>query len=346
MPNRAVLPPMRAALPTDDGQMSTQAKMSLVKIAQALRDEQLEARIVHYRADLATNSELDAITAQVVRELQQLQHAAGSRREAVEAPVVDRAQLEIELIQTLRGMLERLFRADRLAAVFERNLAEVSRRFARTFFRSELHEKLRGSSGELKTMRFPEQALYHLFARNEDMLAQALATLPYANPDVEAGARQLFAGMVKSLRDDFLAKTTPELNDLMTMLHGVLRAFLTTQLPPVVGELAWEVVREARLAHGKRKAGYKVSAEQFSTFRHAFETRFLERLVPYIADNMLGQVRERSGKFRIETLHFVADPQIFSDVCEVICDSVYDALYNDGFLDLPNDWRAKMALGG
>jgi hypothetical protein len=25
---------------------------------------------------------------------------------------------------------------------------------------------------------------------------------------------------------------------------------------------------------------------------------------------------------------------------------VYDLLYNDGFLDLPNDWRAKMTVEG
>ena len=62
------LPPQRAPLPSEDGYMSTQGKMSLADIALALRDEQLQAKIVHYRADLETNAELDAITQQVIRE--------------------------------------------------------------------------------------------------------------------------------------------------------------------------------------------------------------------------------------------------------------------------------------
>src|SRR5271155_5583895 len=86
-----------APLPTDDGIMSTRAKMSLADMALALRDEQLQARIVHYKADLQTSPELDAITAQVVAELQQLQKAAGlgSLPAAAQA---DRSQIEIELI--------------------------------------------------------------------------------------------------------------------------------------------------------------------------------------------------------------------------------------------------------
>jgi hypothetical protein len=39
----------------------------------------------------------------------------------------------------------------------------------------------------------------------------------------------------------------------------------------------------------------------------------------------------------------VADPHIFSDVCELICEATYDSLYNEGFLDLPPDWRARLA---
>ena len=35
--------------------MSTGAKMSLADIAMQLRDEQLEARVVHYKAELATS---------------------------------------------------------------------------------------------------------------------------------------------------------------------------------------------------------------------------------------------------------------------------------------------------
>jgi hypothetical protein len=60
---------------------------------------------------------------------------------------------------------------------------------------------------------------------------------------------------------------------------------------------------------------------------------------------MLAKVRAKEGKFRAETIRFVAEPRIYSDVCEVIADAVYDQLYNDGFLDLPGDWKAAIAGG-
>jgi hypothetical protein len=75
----------------------------------------------------------------------------------------------------------------------------------------------------------------------------------------------------------------------------------------------------------------------------AFERHFLQHLVPYVTEEMLKRVREREGKFRVETIRFVADPQIFSDVCELFCDATYDFLYNEGFLDLPGDWRVKLS---
>ena len=57
---------------------------------------------------------------------------------------------------------------------------------------------------------------------------------------------------------------------------------------------------------------------------------------------MLKRVRARDAAFRVETIRFVADPHIFSDVCELICEATYDSLYNEGFLDLPADWRARL----
>src|ERR1700722_10652113 len=107
---QAARPPLPA--PTDDGIMSTRAKMSLADIALQLRDEQLQARVVHYKAELETSPELDSITAQVVAELQKLQKAAGlgSLPAAAQA---DRSQIEIELIGNLKTLLARLFRGDK-----------------------------------------------------------------------------------------------------------------------------------------------------------------------------------------------------------------------------------------
>ena len=79
---------------------------------------------------------------------------------------------------------------------------------------------------------------------------------------------------------------------------------------------------------------------------HCWGTPALQRLVPFTEDEMLKRVRRSATPFRSETMALVADPLIFSDVCEVVCDAVYDMLYNDGFLDLPNDWRAHLQAAG
>jgi hypothetical protein len=328
-------------MPTDDGVMSTRAKMSLADIALQLRDEQLQARIVHYKAELQTSPELDAITAQVVAELKLLQSAAAAGPSAPPA-VVDRAQIEIELIQTLRVVLGRLFRGDKLASTIERKLGEVSKRFARLFFESELHDKMGGAAAETKAMRYAEQALYQVLSRAEASLAKELDALTYASPEVRERAAEKLDDLIREYRNEFLGRTTPELNALVKILNDVLREFFTVELPPFIGELAWEVVREARLADSKLRAGYKVSADAFPAFRQAFERNFLLRLVAFAEDAMLKAAREREDKFRLETIRFVADPQIFTDVCELICDAVYDFLYNDGFLDLPADWKLRL----
>jgi hypothetical protein len=337
------LPPGAAApVPTADGVMSTRAKLSLADMALALRDEQLQAKIVHYKADLETSPELDAITAQVVSELQKLQKAAGLA--SLPAPAAaDRSQIEIELIGNLKTLLGRLFRGDKLASTIERKLGEVSKRFARIFFESELHEKMAGGSAEAKTMRYAEQALFHALTHAQPLIAEKLDTFAYASPEVRERAGEILEDLVKEYRNEFLGRTTPELNILGKILNDVLHEFFTVELPPFIGETAWEVVREARLADSNIRAGYKVSADAFPAFRQAFEKNFLQRLVAFAADAMLKAVREREDKFRAETIRFVAEPQIFTDVCELICDAVYDFLYNDGFLDLPADWRARLS---
>jgi len=322
--------------------MSTTAKMSLADVALALRDEQLQARIAHYNADLATNPELDAITAQVVAELTALQSKSAP---SIPPPgSADRTQLEIELIQALKQQLARLFRPNKLTSVFERKLGEASKRFARLFFQSELHDKIRGTANETKQMRFAEQALYHVLMRSEARLMQELASFEYSSPDVYNRARNIYDGWVNELRANFLGRTTPELNALVSVLNEVLTGFLTVELPPFIGELSWQVVKEARLAECKLGAGYKLSSDGFPRFRKAFERHFVQLLVPFVSEAMLKRVREAGDKkFRVETIRFVADPQIFSDICELTCDATYDFLYNEGFLDLPNDWRVRLA---
>jgi hypothetical protein len=340
-------PPISAPTPSPEGFMSTTAKMSLAEYAFALRDEQLQAKVVHYKAELETSPELDAVTQQVIKDLETLQAAARAKApHSRPPPGNDRAQLEIDLIQSLKDMLSRIFRPSKLATTIERKLGEVSKRFARIFFESELHDRIRGGGEEAKAMRFADQALYHAFVRTQDVVVAQLDTYQYVNEAVKHRAKDHYYGIIKQLRNDFLARTTPELNTLVQYLNEVLSQFFMNELPPMLGELSWEVVKDARLADARTGAGYKISASAFPTFRSAFERKFLQRLVPWVEDEMLSRVRESMGQFRSETIRFVADPAIFSEVCEVICESIYDMLYNDGFLDLPSDWRARLSSGG
>ncbi len=322
--------------------MSTRAKMSLADIALALRDEQLQARIVHYKAELETSPELDVITAGVVAELKLLQQAHGARTQSSPPPGADRAQIEIELISNLKQLLGRLFRAGELTSTVERKITEASKRFARLFFESELCERIRGGAGETKTMRYGAQALYLVLARNQELLARQLDAFVYEPADEKDDARRRLEEIIKDQRNAFLGATTPELNALMKHLTEMLEQFFAVELPPVVGELAWEVVKEARLSDSRAHAGYKIGADAFPRFRSTFERKFLQRLVAHVEDGMLARVRGKPTEFRVETLRFVADPQIFTDICELVCDAVYDYLYSDGFLDLPGDWRARL----
>jgi hypothetical protein len=263
-------------------------------------------------------------------------------REGSVPPPSDVRRLEAELVNAFTAQLTRLFREGKLASVFERKLAEAGKRFARLFFESELHEKIRGTSGELKTFRFAEQALFRVLTRYEQHLLLELESFEYESADVLERAKELFEGIVRELRNKYLVRTTPELNALVSHLNEVLSAFLTQEFPPQVPGLAAGVVKEAQLSHLKLNVGYKVSAEGFTRLRSAFERHFLNLLVPYVGDAMLQRVRARDARFRVETIRFVADPHIFSDVCELICDATYDYLYNEGFLDLPADWRARL----
>jgi hypothetical protein len=341
-PTGPVLPPtapQMRPIPTPEGFMSTAAKISLADMALALREEQIEAKVVEYKGELATNPELDAVTAQVIAELQSLQAAVRSQTSPPSRPDLspeDRAHLEIELIRSLKEMLGRIFRPGKLATVIERKLGEVAKRFARLFFESELAGKIRGTSAEQRVMRFAEQALYHALEESEATVLARLDQFQYGNVKVKERAKSDFALRLKELRNAFLARTTPELNTLVKYLNEVLTTFFIVELPPMLGGLA----------EANRFGGYKISAKTFPVFRQAFERRFMQRLVPFVEDEMLKRVRESMGSFRSETIRFVADPMIFSSICEVFSDSVYDMLYNDGFLDLPSDWRARLTLEG
>lgn len=326
----------RGPVPSPAGLLTTKDKLSIATLALQLRDEQVDARIVHYKAELATSPELDAITASVVAELRAAQQEASGIRKSVET---DQGELEIELIDTLKRMLSRLFRPGELALAFERKLSQVSKRFAKLFFESELAERTAGNADEQKAVRSSDQLLYYVFSRKRDELAATFAEYPNASDSARKGATEALDAFIRDAQHEFLSRHAPELNRLVRLLNESLSTFLTKEFPDHVAELAWQVVKEAKLGQTGSVGGYKIPPSSFDAFRKAFEKRFLERLVPSVEEKMLRAVRESETPFREETLYFVAQPEIFANVCDVLCGVIYDMLYFEGFLDLPEGWR-------
>jgi hypothetical protein len=315
---------------------STKAKFDIAAAALAVRQEQVAATVRYYGAEQETNAELDKITAQVVAELQALRLAAEDARSST---VPD---AEIDLIQNLREALERLFSPQRKNFI-ERKVRDIQRRISQLFFDSELYAELAAEAGELKAAAWPEQALYFALKRHEATLLGELEALAVEEPSVRARARDRLRAFTKQLCAEFLSRTTPELEALLGLYREVLTQFFVADFSQDLGEMAWAVIKESRVAHG-HALGYRLEASRFAAFRAAYDKHFIERLVLYAQGPLVGRAPklvalERQGAI----LRFVNDPRIHSAICEVVNDAVYDHLHGEGFLDLPVDWRHKLA---
>lgn len=294
-----------------------------------LRDEQLRARVQYYNAEMKTNAELDAITDQVVAELRAMAKAQAGTRPA--------AEVEIELIQNLRELLEKLFSKKR-TGFLTRKLEEVQRRITQLFFNSELYARLAEDGRELPAATWPEQALYFAMKRHEEAVLAELEAMPVTTPAVRERAIEKLQSFQKQLASEFLSKTTPELERLLAIYREVLTHFFQEVFPRDLGEFCWEVVRESRVAHG-HDLGYKITAERFHGFREAFDRKFLEHLLLNVQEPIVQRAAGSSAQFRDATLRFVQDPRIHSEICSAINDALYDYLHGEGYLDLPPDWR-------
>lgn len=331
--SRAAPPPPRV------GENASQAlKEHITEMALGLLEEQLEARIVHYRADLETNPELDAVTAAVVDQLRQLQAAAAADR----AAAGDRGAIRAAHVKTLQGLLERLFPAGSVSLVMERRLKRLHKNLARLFFQSELHEKTRGRDGTTKVIQHGEQAIFYLLARYKNRLEAELGGFEFASDEIRERSFELLAKMSKDMQDAFLSRRSTELRRIVTAFHATLVDFLGRSLPPALGELASEVIDRARSDEGRAFA-YKITAEAFPRFRAALERALMVRLVGAVEDPLIARLADTAGADRDETVQFVTDPRIFSMICGELCDGIYELLCNEGFLDLPPDWRAATA---
>jgi hypothetical protein len=312
--------------------MSQAIKDQITEMALGILEEQVQARIVHYRADLATNPELDAITAQVVAGLKEMQ-AQATHTSAARESVKDTQ------VKLLRGLLERVFRTGAPSLLLERSMKEIHRKLARLFFQSELHEKTSGKDSHAKVIQHGEQAVYYLLTRYKNRLETELGGFEYASDEVKERAFEVLGRFSKEMQDAFLGRRSSELKRIVKVFQGVLLEFFGSHLALQNAALAEEVITQAATFEG-RAYPYKVTAEAFPRFRAAFERRLMVRVVGFAEDYLLKHLADTAGAERDETVQFVTDPRVFSMIVGEVSGGVYEFLCNEGFLDLPVDWRA------
>jgi len=325
-----------ALVPKHGENVSQAIKDQICEMALGLLEEQVQARIVHYKADLATNPELDAITAQVVASLKEIQasaaHTASSSRGAIRDSHV----------KLLVGLLERVFRPAGPSLLVEKRIKEITKKLARLFFQSELHEKTRANDGGAKVIQHGEQAIYYLLARYKNRLENELGGFDYADDDVKERAFDLLAQISKEMQDAFLSRRSSELKRIVRVFQEVLVDFFGKHLGAAIPALAEEVVVQSASFEGRAYA-YKVSADAFPRFRAALERRLMVRLVGWAEDQLIARLADTAGPARAETVLFVTDPRVFSMIIGEISEGLYEFLCNEGFLDLPSDWRQATA---
>ncbi|MEB2314214.1 MAG: hypothetical protein OZ928_20405 [Polyangiaceae bacterium] len=316
--------------------MSSDQKEQLTLRALGLLNEQVQARIVHYKGDLETNTELDAITAQVVAQLKQMQEVAAQEAHIAHTP----DEIEHQQVATMTRLLKRAF-ADTGSPLSTPIIKTVGKRIAKLFFESELHEKTKGDKE--RTIHHPEQGVYYVLGRYKNRLRAELEGFEYEGEAVRAATLELLVKIERDLQVAFLSRRSPELNRVMTIFTGVLFEFLQQHIPPRAEAMARNTVRAARTARRANSVAYKVQADCFPEFRGEWERLLMQMMVNFCGDELLARLTSDSEHFQEETVRFFTDPHIFSDTGEVICDALYDFLCLEGFLDLPVDWRVRLA---
>lgn len=333
-------PPPKPTGPRDRAPtVSDDDKQAITIQALGLLNEQVEARIVHYKGDLETSPELDAVTAEVVAQLKQMQAALSpstSERTPDEVRKVEQQQVE-----TLSNLLERAFAKDEQGSLITRNLKTIGRRVAKLFFESELHEKTKGDKE--KTINHPEQGVFYVLQRYKNRLQAELEGFEYASEDVRKSTLDMLKKVERDLQVGFLSRRSPELNRVMNIFTSVLVDFCQQHMPPRVAAMAKNTVRASDTASQPDSVGYKIHSNRFPSFRNQWERVFLEQMVNYCSDELLSRLSEDGdGEVLDETVKFFTDPHIYSESSRVICDSLYDFLCMEGLLDLPLDWRVTL----
>jgi hypothetical protein len=311
--------------------MSADQKELLTLQALGLMHEQVQARVIHYKSELETNAELDAITAQVVAQLKAMQAAATEATGSRQSP----DEMEAHHIRAMSVLLGKVFSSD--SQFTTRILKPLGRRVAKLFFESELHEKSKGDKD--KTIHHAEQGLYYVLSRYQRRLRAELDGFEYASAEVRQASLDLLDKLERDLRVAFLSRRSPELNQVMTVYAAVVSDFLRDYLPSRLEAMAKNTVRAAQTARRKNSVGYKVLADAFPQFREQWERVFMEQMVNCCSDELLLRLTQSGSAFKDETLRFFSDPHVYSESAEVVCHELYDFLCLEGFLDLPVNYR-------
>jgi hypothetical protein len=314
--------------------MSEGQKETLTIQALGLLNEQVQARIVHYKGELETSPELDAITAQVVAQLKAMQAAASLELAQQQSP----EQREQQQLKAFTILLTRVFSAQ--SQYSTRILKPIGRRIAKLFFESELHEKSKGDKD--KIIHHAEQGVYYVLTRYKNRLRAELEGFEYVNAEMRDSTLQMLVKMERDLQVGFLSRRSPELNRVMTVYTAVIADFVHKHLPPRVEQLAKVTLRVAKTASQPSSVGYKVLVDRFPAFRAEWEQLFMQQMVFFCGDELLERLTQANEEFRDETVKFFTDPHIFSETCAVMCSELYDFLCLEGFLDLPVDWRVTL----
>jgi hypothetical protein len=312
--------------------MTAGEKEALTIQALGLLHEQVQARIVHYKGELETNSELDAITAQVVQQLKAMQAAA---IETTQRKSPD--QIENEQVAAMARLLKKVFSSE--SQFTSRILKPLGRRVAKLFFESELHEKSKGDKE--KVIHHAEQGLYYLLQRYKNRLRAELEGFEFVNEDIKQASIDALIKFERDQQVGFLSRRSPELNQVMTVYAAVVSDFLRDYLPPRIEAMARNTVRSAQTARRQNSVAYKVLADAFPDFRNEWERVFMEQMVNFCGDELASRLNQGESAFRDETIRFFSDPHVYSESAVVVCEELYDFLCLEGFLDLPVNWRVS-----
>ncbi len=290
--------------------------------------------MVFYNKQSQTNAELDAITEGVIADLRALQLAVDTREEVID----NRA----ELTRHLRELLEKLL-SPRREQLIRLKIQKIQRRIVTLFFESEIYTDIVMESRNVYS--HADEALYHVLKKNEHDLLLSLDGLQYEKPEIYEAAVQQLLQFQKRLVNAVLSRSKPELERLLHVYRDVLLVFLMRDFRAEIPAFAHQVIAESNVA-AMGGPSYKIRHDAFPAFRAAFETRFLQSLLDGLHEPLTRRL-DGSGEetFREETMVFASNPQIYATVCEIVCNTLYEFMHGEGYLDLPVTWQRSLYDG-